>query len=254
MKIRVNPATGEVYGQCVPNHNRHTLCRVFSDHVQTLPPDATLHYITDNLTTHYHDDLCQTVAQLSGVPCPALENGQQRRQWLASEDKRIVIHFIPFHASWLNLIEIWFGILKSKCLKYGHFFSVEQLCNDILAFIGTWNECFAHPFSWSYTGEGLHAKALRRFCQLLAIETDQMDCRFLKSQLLLMSNIAENYIELIPSADWLQLLHLAVQKEDYITNIIETDTGPLRQKTARQAYQRFLQVVINRPQLLANTG
>jgi transposase len=34
----LNPATGTVYGQCVPNHNRHTLRRVFTAHVQTLPP------------------------------------------------------------------------------------------------------------------------------------------------------------------------------------------------------------------------
>jgi len=250
----LNPATGKVYGECVPNHNRHTLCRVFTAHVRTLPPDAVIHYITDNLTTHYHEDFCKTVAELSHVRYPSMETGAQRRQWLQSEDKRIAVHFVPFHASWLNMVEIWFGILKSKCLKYGHFFAVEQLCQDILAFIETWNECFAHPFSWSYTGEGLHAKAVRRFCRLLAIQTNQMDCKFLKSQLLLMSNIAENYIQLIPSADWLQLLHLAAEKDNYITNIIETDTGPRRKKIAREAYTRFVQTVINPTEPLAKVG
>jgi transposase len=249
----LNPTTGTVYGQCVPNHDRHTLCRVFADHVRSLSADAVIHYITDNLTTHYHEDFCQTVAELSGVRCKTLKNADERRQWLASDDKRIVIHFVPFHASWLNMVEIWFGILKSKCLKYGHFFSSDQLCQDILAFIETWNGCFAHPFSWSYTGDGLHAKAVRRFCRLLAIETEQMDCKFLKNQLLLMSNIAEYYINLIPSADWIQLLHLAVEKENYITNIIENDTGPRRKKMARDAYSRFTETVINRylPLLIA---
>ncbi len=250
----LNPATGKVYGECVPNHNRHTLCGVFTNHVESLPSAETIHYITDNLTTHYHEDFCKTVAGLSGVRYPALKTSDERRQWLASEDKRIVIHFIPFHASWLNLVEIWFGILKNKCLKYGHFFSVEELCQDIVAFIGTWNEYFAHPFSWSYTGDGLHEKAVRRFSQLLAIETDQMDCRFLKSQLLLMSNIAEKYLDLIPSADWLRLLQLAVEKEDYITGIIESDAGPIRKKTAREAYARFVEVVINRAETLPNTA
>jgi hypothetical protein len=61
-----------------------------------------------------------------------------------------------------------------------------------------------------------------------------------------MSNIAENCIERIPSADWLQLLDLAVEKENYITNIIEAETGPRRQKWAREAYARFVQAVINR--------
>ena len=250
----LNPATGKVYGECVPNHNRHTLCRVFTAHVRSLPADAIIHYITDNLSTHYHNDFCQTVADLSGVQYLPLKTGAERREWLQSEHKRIAVHFVPFHASWLNMVEIWFGILNRKCLKYGHFSSVEQLCQDILAFIETWNDCFAHPFSWSYTGEGLHAKAVRRFCRLLAIQTDQMDCKFLKSQLLLMSNIADNYIELIPTPDWLQLLQLAVEKDKYITNIIEADTKPRRKETAREAYTRFIQTVINRAESLAQAG
>jgi len=247
----LNPTTGTVSGQCVPNHDRHTLCRVFADHVGSLPSDATIHYIADNLTTHYHEDFCQTVADLSGVRYKTLKTGDERRQWLAFEDKRIVIHFVPFHASWLNMVEIWFGILKSKCLKYGHFFSSEQLCQDIMAFIGTWNEHFAHPFSWSYTGDGLHAKAVRRFIRLLSMETEQMDCRFLKSQLLLMSNIAESYLSLIPTADWMQLLNLSVEKDYYIKNIIENDTGPRRKKAAREAYTRFAETVTNRDLQLA---
>lgn len=249
-----NPATGKVFAECVPNHNRHTLCRVFTAHVNTLPPDAVVHYVMDNLSPHYHNDFCQTVAALSGVPYTPLKTGAQRRAWLQSEHKRIVVHFVPFHASWLNMIEIWFGILQGKCLKYGHFFSVEQLCQDIVAFIETWNECFAHPFSWSYTGEGLHAKAVRRFCRLLAIQTEQMDAKFLTSQLLLMSNIADHYIDLIPSADWLQLLQLAVENDQYITNVIEADTKPRRQNTARKAYARFVETVVNRKQPLAKVS
>lgn len=247
----LNVATGEVYGQCVPNHDRHTLARVFTAHVQTLPSDAVLHYVMDNLSPHYHNDFCQVVANLSGVAYTPLKKGQQRRAWLQSEDKRIVVHFVPFHASWLNLVEIWFGILNSKCLRHGHFDSVEQLTDDILDFIQTWNEHFAHPFTWSYTGEGLHAKVVRRFSRLLAIQTDQMDCGFLRKQLLLMSNIAESYIDLIPAADWHQLLDLATTNDDYITRIIENDTKPRRKKAAEKAYAHFRETVVNRKELLA---
>jgi len=250
----LNPATGKVYGQCTDNHDRHTFCRVFSAHVRLHPADAPLHYIMDNLSTHFHDDFCKLVAQLSNVSYSPLRTGVERREWLQSEDKRIVVHFVPFHASWLNMVEIWFGILKSKCLKYGHFYSVEQLRQDILAFIQTWNEFFAHPFTWSYTGEGLHAKAVRRFCRLLAIQTNQMDCKFLAGQLLLMSNIAENYLHLVPPADWLQLLELAAQNDTYINNIIEADAGPRRKQRARLAYDRFIQTVINRSEPLAKVG
>jgi len=241
----LNPATGNVYGQCTDNHDRHTLSEVFSCHVRMHPPDASIHYSMDNLSAHYHEDFCQTVAELSGVPYSPLKTGAERRQWLQSPHKRIVVHFVPFHASWLNMVEIWFGILKSKCLRYDHFFSVEQLREAIMAFIETWNEFYAHPFRWSYTGEGLHGKAVRRFCQLLFIQTDQMDSKFLTSQLLLMGNIAENCLGLIPSADWCRLINLAVEKRDYITNIIESDTRPRGQKKAREAYNRFLETVIN---------
>jgi len=247
----LNPATGNVYGQCTDNHDRHTLSEVFSSHVQMHPPDASIHYIMDNLSAHYHEDFCQTVAELSGVPYSSLKTGAERRQWLQSPHKRIVVHFVPFHASWLNMVEIWFGILKGKCLQYGHFFSVAQLCESIMAFIETWNEFYAHPFRWSYTGEGLHGKAVRRFCQLLFIQTDQMDAKFLARQLLLMSNIKENYLGLIPPADWDRLLNLAVEKRDYITHIIESDTRSQGQKKAREAYSRFLETVLNTTELLA---
>lgn len=250
----LNPATGKVYGRCTDNHDRHTLCEVFRSHIESHPSDAIIHYIMDNLATHYHDDFCQTVAELSDVKYLPLATGNERRRWLQSEDKRIVVHFIPFHASWLNMVEIWFGILKRKCLKYDHFCSVEQLPATIIAFIDTWNQFFAHPFSWSYSGEDLYAKSVRRFCRLLSIQTDQMDSKFLTSQLLLMSSIAENYVKSIPDADWRQLLDLATRSDGYINNIIEMETGPKRQKKARRAYDRFAQTVIDNNTPLAETG
>lgn len=152
------------------------------------------------------------------------------------------------------MVEIWFGILKSKCLKYDHFYSVAQLRESIIAFIETWNEYFAHSFRWSYTGEGLHAKAVRRFCRLLALGTHQMDSKFLKSQLLLMSHIAQNYLKRIPPADWLQLLELAAEKQSYISGIIENETGPRRKKTVCKAYEQFAQTVISRTEPLARAG
>jgi len=250
----LNTATGKVDVRCTPNHDRHVLRQAFKDHVRAHPPDAVLHYIMDNLSCHYHDDFCKTVAELSAVPYSPLKSGAERRQWLRSTHKRIVVHFVPFHASWLNLVEIWFGIIKRKCLSYDHFHSVKELRAAILTFAKTWNEFFAHPFKWSYTGDGLHVKAVRRFCTLLALQTDQMDCKFLTSQLLLMSNLGENYLHLIPADDWQKLISLAVEKHSYITNIIDADTKPRRLKKAREAYDRFVQSVILRKQPLAKTA
>ncbi len=152
------------------------------------------------------------------------------------------------------MVEIWFGILKSKCLKYDQFFSVEQLRESITSFINTWNEFFAHPFKWSYVGKDLYAKAVRRFNRLLSIQTDQMDSKFLTSQLLLMCNIADKYIDRIPVADWRQLLDLATQCHDYINKIIEAETGPKRQQKARQAYTRFVRTLAAKDSRLAKAA
>lgn len=95
--------------------------RVFKEHVRTLPSDAQIHYIMDNLNTHFHDHFCEAVAELSDETYTPIEHGAERRKWLQKDDKRIVVHFVPFHGSWLNMIEIWFGILNKKCLKHQSF-------------------------------------------------------------------------------------------------------------------------------------
>ncbi|MHC4687767.1 MAG: IS630 family transposase [Planctomycetota bacterium] len=63
----LNTKTGEVFGRCTQNHKTHTLVGVFKEHVRTLPSDVTLHYIADNLNTHFNDEFCQAVGELSKV-------------------------------------------------------------------------------------------------------------------------------------------------------------------------------------------
>ncbi len=73
-----------------------------------------------------------------------------------------------------------------------------------------------------------------------------MDAKFLKGQLLLMTNIASQYLEFIPSQDWHQLQKLAEEKQDYINRIIDTDPGPQRQKKAKEAYRQFQNEVLGK--------
>lgn len=235
----LNPHTGKVFGRCTPNHNTQTLVRVFNEHVNTLPANAPLHYIMDNLNTHFHDDFCKAVADWSGVTYSPLKTGAERRHWLQSENKRIVIHFLPFHGSWLNMIEIWFGILSKKCLKHQSFQSVPLQQKTIIEFIETWNNFFAHPFSWTYTGEGLHHKAICRFNKLLIIESKQIDIKFLTKQLLLMSNIAQSYNHKVPTKQWRQLNDLLISKEDLIDSIINGDVKERQKVKALQALDQL---------------
>jgi hypothetical protein len=101
---------------------------------------------------------------------------------------------------------------------------VQLLQETIEEFIETWNMFFAHPFTWRYTGEGLHEKAIIRFNKLLFIESKQIDIKFLTKQLLLMSNITKTYYKKVHTKVWKQLHGLIVDKKDYINSIISAET------------------------------
>jgi len=239
----LNVKNGNVFGQCNDNHNRHTLISLFKQHVTRQPADAQLHYIMDNLNTHFHNDFCKVVAQLSNVKYSPLEKGIQRREWLGKNDKRIVIHFTPFHGSWLNMVEIWFGILNQKCIKQGAFNSVEILQNTLLDFIDTWNRYFAHPFTWKYKGDGLYEKAISRFNKLLLLETAQMDISFLNKQLLLMANIARNYQTILQTKHWAQLRELIMLKKEYLQNVIINSPKERKKKTTWQSLDNLKKIM-----------
>jgi hypothetical protein len=63
-------------------------------------------------------------------------------------------HFVhtPIHASWVNQIEIWFGILQRRVLRHGDFSSALDLERRLLGFVRHWNAHEAHPFRWTFRG------------------------------------------------------------------------------------------------------
>ncbi len=63
--------------------------------------------------------------------------------------------------SWLNLVEVWFGIIERQAIHRGSFRSVRELNAKIRAFIEGWNDR-AHPFVWTKTAEEILKKADRR--------------------------------------------------------------------------------------------
>jgi transposase len=240
----LNPKTGKVFGRCTSNHNTQTLIQVFNEHWNTLPSDAQINYIMDNLSTHFNDDFCKAVAEASKEKYFPLKTGQQRRQWLQDNNKRIVIHFLPFHGSWLNMIEIWFGILNQKCLKHQSFTSVEHLLQTVYDFIKTWNNDFAHPFSWTYTGAGLQEKVVSRFCKLLVMESKQIEIKFLTKQLLLVTKIAQQYKNQVANKYWNHLVNLVDQKQNFISSIINSSDVKQRQnQKATIALDEFSNII-----------
>jgi len=146
-------ATGKVWGRFTPRTAKAT-AQVIRDVGESVPSAPKIHFVMDQLNTHWGHDVCQVVAALSGVEYDKKKHrtGTQRKAFLADVSKRVVIHFTPKRASWLDQIEIWFSTLGRKLLNRASFTSVPELERAIYAFMEHHNRFLARPYRWTYTG------------------------------------------------------------------------------------------------------
>ncbi len=136
--------TGRVIGEC---HRRHRAVefRKFLDTIETAVPAAlAVHLILDNYGTH---------------KTPAIH------RWLARHP-RFHLHFTPTGASWINLVERWFGELTEKQIRRGSHRSTAQLEAAILRYIADRNQQ-PRPFMWTKTADEILA-SVARFCQRIS--------------------------------------------------------------------------------------
>lgn len=125
--------TGEVYGEVRANRKAVDLVE-FMETVAERYPKGDVHIIWDNLNIHYDGPT------------------QRWTEFNRRHGSRFHLHYTPIHASWVNQIELWFGILQRRVLRYGIFNSLEELDQVVHGFIDHWNEHEQKPFNWTFTG------------------------------------------------------------------------------------------------------
>jgi transposase len=129
-----NVGTGRVLGRCTTQRKRVDFFS-FLDRVASVYRQSRVHIVLDNLNTHRDT-----------------RKGAFVTEWNRRHKNRFVFHYTPTHGSWLNQVELWFGIVSRRILRYGNFRSPDELIEAVNAFVSEWNEKEAHPFRWTYEG------------------------------------------------------------------------------------------------------
>ena len=122
-------------------------------------PFAGWAFVVDNLDTHQSESLVLYVARACGIAgdlgvkgkSGVLASKASRKAFLSDPSHRIRFAYTPRHRSWLNQVEIWFGILARKLLRRSSFASAEELKEKVLAFIDYFNATMAKPIRWLYS-------------------------------------------------------------------------------------------------------
>jgi len=132
-------ATGKVIAQCKQKHRSADFVDFLRQIDRNVEPGLEIHVVLDNLSAH---------------KSPVV------KRWLA-RNPRFQFHFTPTYASWMNLVERFFGLLTQEALKRGSHTSIPQLRQAILDYVDAHNED-GKPFRWTKTADEILDK-MRRF-------------------------------------------------------------------------------------------
>lgn len=160
--INLDVARGAVISpSCGQTRNEADMAAHIEKLVESDRTATKWHLVTDNLNTHQSETLVRMVASIEGIPEEALgvkeksgilKSMKTRAAFLHDPSHKIVFYYTPKHASWMNQVEIFLSILARKLLKRGSFCSIDDLRDQILAFLEYYNRTMAKPIKWTYAG------------------------------------------------------------------------------------------------------
>ena len=130
----LNVTTGTVHPKIIERNDSATFIEFLTELAATVDPAKKIHLILDNGSSH---------------------TSKATRKWI-SQHPRFTVTYTPCHASWVNMIEIFFSILTRRMLRRGDFASRDDLIQKITKFIRTYNST-AKPFRWTYDAKLLRA-------------------------------------------------------------------------------------------------
>ena len=148
----LNVLDGTVIGTCYPRHRHEEFLKLPAHHrPKHVAHELALHLILDNYGTHTHPNV---------------------KKWLAKHP-RLHLHFTPTSASWLNLVERWFGEITRKRIRRGVFTSVPELIAAIDEFIRLKNKN-PKQFVWTKTVDDI-LKKIKHCKAVIEIPTSMCD-------------------------------------------------------------------------------
>lgn len=131
-------ATGKVIGECMSRHRHQEFLRFLRTIDRNTPKSLDRHLVVDNYATHKHPKV---------------------KAWL-KRHPRFHLHFTPTSASWINLVERFFGLITSDAIRRGVFRSVAELKTAIEAYLKQHN-IEPKPFVWTASAADILEKVAR---------------------------------------------------------------------------------------------